>query len=46
MKRTLLILFMLCSYFNLFSQIDRCATDKMVQQELLLNPDKKLLLNQ
>ena len=46
MNRTVLILFLICSYVQVFAQIDRCATDQMVQQELLLNPDKKLLLNQ
>ena len=47
MKRALIVLLGLCSCFNfLFAQIDRCSTDKMVQQELLLNPDKKAILDQ
>ena len=30
----------------MFAQIDRCATDKMVQQQLILDPNKQLILDQ
>ena len=31
---------------DLFAQIDRCATDRMVHEQILLNPDKKVILDQ
>ena len=47
MKRALIGLLILCSCFNvLLAQIDRCSANKMIQQELLLNPDKKVILDQ
>ena len=33
-------------FINAFGQIDRCATDKMVYEQIQLNPDKKLVLDQ
>ena len=32
--------------FNLFSQIERCATTQMVKEQLLLHPEKQEILNQ
>ena len=47
MKRIVITLLTVFSCFNyFFGQVDRCSTDKMVQQELLLNPDKQVILNQ
>ena len=47
MTRKLLLLLFLFSFVTFsFSQIDRCSTDKMVQQQLMLNPDKKRILDQ
>jgi len=41
-----LLIAMLAIYGISFSQIDRCSTDEMVKKELLLNPDKRLILEQ
>ncbi|MAZ55469.1 MAG: hypothetical protein CMP54_00505 [Flavobacteriales bacterium] len=46
MKKIILTIPFLFSFIPLFAQIDRCSTDKMVYEELLLNPDKKLVLDQ
>ena len=46
MKKIILTILFLFSFILLFAQIDRCSTDKMVYEELLLNPDKKLVLDQ
>ena len=45
MRITLLII-LLFSIQNSNSQINRCATDEMVSQELILNPNKKIALEQ
>ena len=45
MRITLLII-LLFSIQNSNSQINRCATDEMVSQELILNPNKKIALQQ
>ena len=46
MKRILFIVCAILFSINVFAQIDRCATDKMVAEQLLLDPDKKEILNQ
>ena len=46
MKRKLLIILITFSCLNLFSQIERCATTQMVQEQLLLHPEKQEILNQ
>ncbi len=46
MKKTIFILVLSLFSFNVYGQIDKCSTDKMVMQELLINPNKKLILNQ
>ena len=46
MKKIILTILFLFSFTTLFAQIDRCSTDKMVYEELQLNPDKKLVLDQ
>jgi PKD repeat protein len=45
MRITLLII-LLFSIQNANSQINRCATDEMVSQEIILNPNKKIALEQ
>ena len=45
MQKTLFILLLVFSC-QAYSQINKCSTDQMVEQELLLNPDKKILLDQ
>ena len=45
MQKTLFILLLVFSC-QAYSQINKCSTDEMVEQELLLNPDKKILLDQ
>ena len=46
LRSLLLLIAMLAIYGISFSQIDRCSTDEMVKKELLLNPDKRLILEQ
>jgi len=46
MKKIIITVIFSCSFINLFAQIDRCATDRMVHEEILLNPDKKIILDQ
>tara|TARA_B100001250_G_scaffold414625_1_gene454843 strand:+ start:6225 stop:8612 length:2388 start_codon:yes stop_codon:yes gene_type:complete len=46
MKKIILTILFSFSVFHVIAQIDRCATDKMVYEELQLNPDKKLVLDQ
>lgn len=45
MRITILII-LLFSIQNANSQINRCATDEMVSQEIILNPNKKIALEQ
>ncbi len=46
MKSILFTVIFSFSILNGFAQIDRCATDKMVQDQLTLHPDKKIVINQ
>ena len=46
MKKIILTILFSFSIFHVIAQIDRCATDKMVYEELQLNPDKQLVLDQ
>ena len=46
MRKIILTILFLFSFIHLFAQIDRCATDKMVYEQIQLNPDKKLVLDQ
>ena len=43
-----IILIIIFSFFcqDIYAQIDRCSTDEMVQKELLLHPEKQVVLDQ
>ena len=47
MRRKLILLVIVFSFVTISTgQIERCATDKMVQRELMINPDKQQILDQ
>ncbi len=41
----LIIIFSFCCH-DIYAQIDRCSTDEMVQKQLLLHPEKQVVLDQ
>ena len=44
--RVILFLVFFTFFHDVVGQVDRCSTDEMVHQELLRNPNKKLILEQ
>ncbi|MBL31807.1 MAG: hypothetical protein CMP62_03680 [Flavobacteriales bacterium] len=46
MKNIILTILFSFALTNLFCQVDKCATDKMVHEQLMLHPDKQIILDQ